>query len=305
MRSQLAIIATACLGLTSSFSTHLTKRSAIRSSLNMLELTVNYDDTITFINAEQSKAIDDLLMSPLPVGAFSIDQLMELAGYSVACAAHHHYTSRLQPDTTCEAIEIPKVLILCGPGNNGGDGLVAARHLKHFGYSINVVLPKKSKGVLFDSLVQQCKDLHIPVAAESLPKEEYVNYDLIIDALFGFSFKGPPREPFTSIILALAEVSAPPSSSSTAYVPVLSVDVPSGWTIDGPDVDASLEQAFTPSAVISLTLPKQCMRNFTGTHYIGGRFMPLTVSSTFGIILPDYGFGPNQIAEIRARPTAT
>jgi NAD(P)H-hydrate epimerase len=42
---------------------------------------------------------------------------MELAGLSVACAVQKEY-----------------VLIICGPGNNGGDGLVAARHLAHFGF---------------------------------------------------------------------------------------------------------------------------------------------------------------------------
>lgn len=301
MRKYLGIIST-YLSLTSSFTTHLAKGSKSFRSSSMLDLTINYEDTITFINAEQSKAIDDNLMSPLPVGAFSIDQLMELAGYSVACAAHDFYTKRMQLETSSCQSDIkqrPKVLILCGPGNNGGDGLVAARHLNHFGYNINVVLPKKSKGVLFDSLVKQCQDLDIPVTAENLPKEEYVNFDLVIDALFGFSFRGPPREPFRSMISALAE----------STVPVLSVDVPSGWTIDGPSIDAladanaasNPEQVFTPPAVISLTLPKKCMKNYTGVHYIGGRFIPPTVLSQFKIVLPDYGFGTNQIAEIRAR----
>lgn len=44
------------------------------------------------------------------------------------------------------------------------------------------------------------------------------NYDLIIDSLFGFSFKGQPREPFSSIIQAMA----------VTAVPVLAVDIPSG-----------------------------------------------------------------------------
>lgn len=55
---------------------------------------------------------------------FSVDQLMELAGLSVATA-------------TCKAFppsEYSRVLVVAGPGNNGGDALVAARHLKHFGY---------------------------------------------------------------------------------------------------------------------------------------------------------------------------
>jgi NAD(P)H-hydrate repair Nnr-like enzyme with NAD(P)H-hydrate epimerase domain len=53
-------------------------------------------------------------------------RLQELAGLSVATATAEEF--RL-PDSS-------KVLIVCGPGNNGGDGLVAARHLHHFGYEV-------------------------------------------------------------------------------------------------------------------------------------------------------------------------
>lgn len=70
-------------------------------------------------------AIDKELMGPL---GFSIDQLMELAGLSVACSLAEEYPS----------VKFPRVLIIAGPGNNGGDGLVAARHLIHFGYEVQV-----------------------------------------------------------------------------------------------------------------------------------------------------------------------
>lgn len=69
-----------------------------------------------------------------PLG-FSVDQLMELAGLSVACSIADVYG----PDN------FPRVLIICGPGNNGGDGLVAARHLHHFGYSVQVCLTGRDR----------------------------------------------------------------------------------------------------------------------------------------------------------------
>ena len=70
-------------------------------------------------------AIDEELMGPL---GFSVDQLMELAGLSVACSLYSEYSPASHK----------RVLVIAGPGNNGGDGLVAARHLCHFGYSVEV-----------------------------------------------------------------------------------------------------------------------------------------------------------------------
>ena len=62
-----------------------------------------------------------------PLG-FSIDQLMELAGLSCAEALARAYPLDAGNEN---------VLIVAGPGNNGGDGLVAARHLTHFGYEVH------------------------------------------------------------------------------------------------------------------------------------------------------------------------
>ena len=76
---------------------------------------------------DEAAAVDEELMGPL---SFSVDQLMELAGLSVASAVRAEY-----PPASCA-----RVLVIAGPGNNGGDGLVAARHLHHFGYAVAVRL---------------------------------------------------------------------------------------------------------------------------------------------------------------------
>merc|ERR1711939_544444 len=119
-------------------------------------------------------------MGLMSSGAFSIDQLMELAGLAVSQS------------------KSPNILVACGPGNNGGDGLVAARHLYHFGYAPTVVYPKRPGKQLFVNLVTQCEQLHIPILAE-LPGDFPHNFDVALDAIFGFSFKGEPRPPFASM----------------------------------------------------------------------------------------------------------
>ena len=250
------------------------------SSLNMgNRLVENNNANVSYISSSVAKSIDETLMS---TPGFSIDQLMELAGLSVACAVDDYYKKYLMQKVNT------KILIVCGPGNNGGDGLVAARHLKHFGYEPTIVLPKQSSGQLFINLVKQCKDLEINVLNE-LPQLDSalddLDYSIIVDALFGFSFSGPARPPFTNIINYF---------TNTKSV-VISVDIPSGWNVDNGD---DFKTGFTPNAVISLTAPKICMKNFSGVHYVGGRFIPPSIATTYKIALPIYGLGHNQIALI-------
>lgn len=120
---------------------------------------------------------------------YSVDQLMELAGLSCATAIAKTYTPQ---QLTKE------ILVCCGPGNNGGDGLVCARHLKLFGYSTTVYYPKQTDKPLYKNLTHQCVSMNIPILNE-LPKETGA-IGLIVDALFGFSFKPPVRKEFVPVI---------------------------------------------------------------------------------------------------------
>ena len=83
---------------------------------------------LRFLSSAEASALDEALMSE--EHGFSLDQLMELAGLSVASAVADAFGSTPL-----------RVLVLAGPGNNGGDGLVAARHLAHWGYRLAVCLP--------------------------------------------------------------------------------------------------------------------------------------------------------------------
>ncbi|KAJ3022974.1 hypothetical protein HKX48_004732 [Thoreauomyces humboldtii] len=102
------------------------------------------------------------------------EKLMELAGLSVAEAIGEVYPLD----------RYPRVLVCAGPGNNGGDGLVAARHLIHFGYHVRWYYPKPTDKPIYKLLQRQLKNLRAP-QLDSLDGE-LETADLVVDAIFGW-----------------------------------------------------------------------------------------------------------------------
>jgi NAD(P)H-hydrate epimerase len=104
---------------------------------------------------------------------------------------------------------------------------------------------------------------------KSLPPDTTLNVlrstisssDVILDAIFGFSFKGPVRAPFDDVLPLI----------SSSKKPIVSVDIPSGW-----DVEKGNEEGMgiVPDVLVSLTAPKEGVRSFKGRHFLGGRFVP-------------------------------
>ena len=82
--------------------------------------------------------MDEYLLSS-EKGGFSLIQLIELSGLSVAQIVYELYP------LSC----YKRVAVCCGPGNNGGDGLAAARHLAHFGYSVSLYYPIEPKKEIY------------------------------------------------------------------------------------------------------------------------------------------------------------
>ncbi|AGO10295.1 AaceriABL161Cp [[Ashbya] aceris (nom. inval.)] len=211
------------------------------------------------LTGEQAAALDAELMSP-DVG-YSLQQLMELAGLAVAHVVVRHWGATPPKK---------KVLVLCGPGNNGGDGLVAARHLRLFGYEPVVYLPRLSnKQPFYAQLAKQLRFVGVPVLSDGDDWLAHINPRdtlCVVDALFGFSFRPPLREPFAAIVAELKR--------HEDDVPIVAVDIPSGWDVDAGPLDSS---DLVPRVLVSLTAPKRCSAHIDPSrtaHYVGGRFIP-------------------------------
>ncbi|UQC83846.1 YjeF [Colletotrichum lupini] len=224
------------------------------------------------IGAKAAAALDKDLMS---TGAFSIDQLMELAGLSVSQAIY-----RVHPPSRGL-----NILVACGPGNNGGDGLVAARHLCHYGYKPTIYYPKRSKNDLYQRLAQQLVDLDVAFVDDFLTAAKTTDH--IVDAIFGFSFSGEVREPFPAVIKALEETK----------LPVTSVDAPSSWDIENGPPESGPGSSFQPEVLVSLTAPKPLVKHFKGRHFIGGRFVSPGIAEKFNLEIPQYE-GIDQVVEV-------
>jgi NAD(P)H-hydrate epimerase len=218
----------------------------------------------SFLTQSEAEEVDRILMSE-EMG-FSIDQLMELAGLSVAECVAESFPPQPSAGT--------RVLVVAGPGNNGGDGLVAARHLAHSGYEPYVWYPKPTDRDLYRRLVKQCAALGIVVSPDAPPRAFLDSCVAIVDAVFGFSFRGDVRAPFDVVLRTMHD----------SGVPIVSVDIPSGWDVERGPGDALLR----PAVLISLTAPKLCARFFHGRHFLGGRFVPPALVERFGLVLPSY-----------------
>ncbi|ELQ76139.1 hypothetical protein THOM_0900 [Trachipleistophora hominis] len=131
------------------------------------------------------------------------------------------------------------ILVVCGPGNNGSDGLVIARYLKLSGYDV-LVFYKKLK---HQNLVNIAKS--VGVAFTTNWPDDILHYECVIDAMFGFSFKPPLREPFSSIV-----------SCISGHNNVISIDVPSGYEINNEHNNHS----FIPKHVVCFVAPKICTK---------------------------------------------
>lgn len=146
-----------------------------------------------------------------------------------------------------------RMTVLCGRGNNGGDGMMAARLLAQAGREVAVVLlgsPNDLKGDVATAWGElkdavSCRIVVVETESDLAQHGDLLRCDLIIDAVVGTGFK-PPLKGLPLAALEWVKRSA---------APVLAVDVPSGWAADSTSASAEYE-AFPTDGVVTFTAPK-------------------------------------------------
>ncbi len=183
--------------------------------------------------------------------------LMENAGRQVAGVAA----------TFLQRIGGRKVSIICGKGNNGGDGLVAARYLHNRGYKVRVFLLTRFDELTGDALANYriCGQLGIDIQEvdeKYLPKLRFSLSltDLIIDAMLGTGVTGAPRGLVKQVIDLVNDVEKT----------VLSVDVPSGLDAATGAVPGACVRA---NMTVTLAAPKVGLLVYPGAGYVGELFV--------------------------------
>ena len=161
------------------------------------------------------------------------------------------------------------ILILCGKGNNGGDGYVLARHLHNRGKSVKVIVLSDKKDLKGDALLNYKILQKIGVLTRHLPKpkELYTDIqtsDVIIDAILGTGLKGAVHEDLEEIFLRV--------NQSKALI--IAVDIPSGCLADKAKPDGS-----TIIADLTVTMGyKKISQCFSPTREICGKLEVADIS---------------------------
>jgi hydroxyethylthiazole kinase-like uncharacterized protein yjeF len=199
-----------------------------------------YNGNMDVLTAAEMRQCDERTVERTGI---SWQALMEAAGFRVAVFVAREFPAQNH------------ILVLCGKGNNGGDGLVAARHLEAAGRHVRIVLLAKPEDLkaevraAYEKLPRQLLQSLVTITAEedlSRPIFESCSSDaeLLIDAILGTGFHPPMHGVAAALRSKLADHPAP----------IVSVDLPTGWDADSTAMSAP--DAFRSDAVITFTAPK-------------------------------------------------
>jgi NAD(P)H-hydrate epimerase len=199
------------------------------------------------LTADEMRTVDRVTTERF--GVASLD-LMHNAGAAVARFVRREFADRRH------------ICVLCGKGNNGGDGFVAARELVAAGCDVRVLLlgnPGDLKGdakAAFEEMALAPVLAPDEAALDSLDVQKLLgSADLLLDAVVGTGFKPPLR----GVAAALRD------RVNALKTPVVAIDLPSGWDADSRAF--AVQRAFRANAVVTFTAPKlaHLSGNLTGS----------------------------------------
>lgn len=231
------------------------------------------------------RRIDDLTVQQQHVS--SSLQLMKSAARACYDAIAEHFLQNLADR---------KALILCGPGNNGGDGAGLAQELAHVGVQTTVVLfgqvdsTKGDARTNFDA-VRGGTDFSLcfvecdsPERWENLPARND-SYDIVVDALFGTGLKRPLQGLFANIADHMLQLRANREAEISSLPLILSIDIPSGLNAD---MRAAIGPAVHADVTVTFTAPKSANVLPPASHLNGE------------VIVADIGSPPSLIAGVKS-----
>ncbi|UCH81173.1 MAG: NAD(P)H-hydrate dehydratase [Nitrospiraceae bacterium] len=172
--------------------------------------------------------------------------LMERAGLSAVEKINEFYPNK-------------KIAVLCGGGNNGGDGFVIARELHNQGRKVDVFItthPAKLKGDAKTNY-EIAKKFKVPVfPARKFVRTRFSAHHLIVDALLGTGLSKSVKAPLSDVIKKVNRLSCP----------VVAVDIPSGISSDTGQVMGTAVKA---DVTVTFGLPKRGHLIYPGAEYTG------------------------------------
>ena len=191
------------------------------------------------VTAAEMREIDRVTTERFGVPSLT---LMENAGTAVANFVLSVYASA------------HRITVVCGKGNNGGDGFVAARQLHQAARELRVVLlcdPKDLRGdaaEMFRRIPVEIKLILVRSGDELQGAAERAisDCDLLVDAILGTGFKPPVVGLYANVIERIGDVN----------VPVVAVDIPSGIDADAMDTSVSDGVAVPSVATVTFTAPR-------------------------------------------------
>src|SRR5208337_4558187 len=198
------------------------------------------------VTAEEMREIDRLTIEDYGIPGLV---LMERAGLAVAMRVRELFPSK-------------KVVVLCGGGNNGGDGLVAARDLFNRGVKVSVIMTTKKEALSSDCAVQYqiVKKMGISAEFRNTLNRKDIHSSVVIDAVFGTGLDRPVKDDIAGLFSFL----------NSADAPVVAVDMPSGISSDTGEI---LGQAVMADCTVTFGLSKRAHFLYPGAEYTGKLFI--------------------------------